>query len=225
MKLVLFDIDGTLLLMKGAGREAQARTMEHFFGSDMGVRRHPYGGKTDWRILSELLTAQGHTPAQVQNLLAPFQDAMAVELERILGDYPVMPCPHAHEVVAALRQRADVLLGLVTGNFGRTAQVKLRACGFDPAWFPVGAFGHESPDRNDLARLALERAAQHLGQTLAAPDVFVIGDTLADVACARAVGAVAVAVQTGFEHADLLHAAAPDYLLPDLTTFFAAVPV
>jgi phosphoglycolate phosphatase len=225
MKLILFDIDGTLMLVKGAGREAKARTMENFFGMDAGVREHPFGGKTDWQIMNELLLDKGYTAQAIIDAIPPFQQYMADQLTSIIGDYPLEVCPGAHDVVAALRQRADVLLGVVTGNFALTAPVKLRAAGFDPAWFPVGAYGSESANRDDLPCLAIERAIKHTGQHVDPQDVIVIGDTLADIQCARAAGAVAVAVMTGFEHRDLLAAANPDYLLPDLTTFFDVVPV
>lgn len=223
MKLILFDIDGTLMLVKGAGREAKARTMQTFFGTDAGVRTHPFGGKTDWQIMNEVLLDKGYTPQAIVEVIHTFQQHMAEQLTAIISGYPVEACPGAHDVVAALRQRADVLLGVVTGNFALTAPIKLRAGGFDPAWFPVGAYGSESASRDDLPRLAIERAIRHTGQPIDPQDVIVIGDTLADIQCARAVGAVVVAVMTGFEDRDLLAAANPDYLLPDLTTFFDVV--
>jgi phosphoglycolate phosphatase-like HAD superfamily hydrolase len=97
--------------------------------------------------------------------------------------------------------------------------VKLRAAGYDPAWFPVGAYGHEAMERNHLPPLALARAVEHYRQPIQPEQVMIIGDTPADVACARALGAKAVAVGTGFcERADLV-ACNPDYLIDDLSTF------
>lgn len=227
MKLILLDIDGTLVLVKGAGREAKARTMEEFFGTDAGVRTHPFGGKTDWQILSEVLegTHFDNTPEALSRLMAGYQARMAHHLEAIIGDYPVEACPGAHDLVTVLRGRSDIVLGLVTGNVAGTAPVKLRAAGFDPAWFVVGAYGSEALSRNDLPRLAMQRAERVTGQAFAPQEVIVVGDTVADIECARAVGAVAVAVLTGFETPEAIRAAGPDYLLPDLTHFLATVPL
>jgi phosphoglycolate phosphatase len=110
-----------------------------------------------------------------------------------------------------------VLLGIVTGNVSLTAPVKLRAAGFDPAWFPIGAYGSEALERNDLPALALERACRFCGHHLTPTDVTIIGDTEADIACARAIGARAVAVTTGFTSREALAAAQPDHLLDDLS--------
>lgn len=223
MKLILFDIDGTLLLVKGAGREAKAMAMVELFGTDAGARTHPFGGKTDWLILHELLEQHGYTADALGQMMAQYQARMGFHMAAIIGNYAVEACPGAHELVALLRERPDIMLGVVTGNVSTTAPLKLRAGGFDPAWFHVGAYGSESINRNDLSRLALERAVKLHGQTFQPQDVIVIGDTVADIECARAVGAVAVAVLTGFEEPDLLVAAQPDYLLPDLTHFLATI--
>jgi phosphoglycolate phosphatase len=225
MKLILFDIDGTLLLVKGAGREAKARAMVEIFGTEAGARTHHFGGKTDWRILLELLEAHGHTAESLGEVMAVYQERIAFHLEDIIASYAVEVCPGAHELVAALRGREDIALGIVTGNVSTTAPLKLRAGGFDPAWFCVGAYGSESTSRNDLPRLAVERACALLERTFAPQDVLVIGDTVADIECARAIGAVAIGVQTGFEEVEALIASKPDYLLPDLTHFLARVAI
>lgn len=227
MKLILFDIDGTLVLIKGAGREAKARTVEDFFGTDAGVRQHPFGGKTDWQVLYEALDSAGlpHSPDDLGAMMTQYQARMAHHLAQIIGAYPVEACPGAHALVSYVRGRPDLVTGLVTGNVASTAPIKLRACGFDPAWFSVGAYGSEALSRNDLPRLALERATVLTGHPFAPDEVIVIGDTVADIECARAVGAVAVAVLTGFEQPEAIRAAQPDYVLPDLTHFLDTVPL
>jgi phosphoglycolate phosphatase-like HAD superfamily hydrolase len=120
-------------------------------------------------------------------------------------------------------QRRGLLLGVLTGNVSATAPIKLRAGGFDPAWFPIGAYGSEAADRNLLPFLALERARQHLQRSITPEQVVIVGDTPADVACARALGAVAVAVLTGFSSREEITSAAPDYVLDDLTQFVEVV--
>lgn len=220
--LVLFDIDGTLLWPKGAGRESSQRAMREIFGSAAGIDRHDFGGKTDWATLLDLLAEQGYTHQDIAQVMPAYEQAMGRHLAAIIADFAVQPCPGAPELVLALRQRGTPL-GLVTGNVSTTAPIKLRAAGFDPAWFPVGAYGSESPDRGALSALAVERARRHFQRPVAPERVVIVGDTPADVACARAIGAVAVAVQTGFSSREALLEAAPDVLLDDLTGFLAAV--
>lgn len=223
IELILFDIDGTLLLPKGSGRASTQLAMMEVFQTDAGLDKHHFGGKTDWLTLNELLTAQGHTLDAIKTALPAYEIAMAQHLMRIIGDYPVEACAGAHAAVAELLRRGNPLPGIVTGNVKATAPIKLKAAGFDPDWFPVGAYGSEAHDRNELPFLAVERAEKHLGRKIAPEQVVVIGDTPADVACARALGAVAVVVMTGFTTRDEMIATNPDYLLDDLSTFFGDV--
>lgn len=224
MRLILFDIDGTLLLPKGVGREATRRAMLEVFGTSGDINGHHFGGKTDWQTLCELLAAHGYNEARIGQQMPAYEQAAARHMAQIIGDFPVQPCPGALEAVAELRRRG-LPLGLLTGNVSSIAPVKLRAAGFDPAWFVVGAYGSEAADRNQLAFLALERARHWLQRPIAPEQVVIVGDTPADVACARALGAQAVAVLTGFSSREVLSAAAPDALLDDLTEFFKVVPL
>lgn len=218
-RLILFDIDGTLLLTHGAGREATRRAMEEVFGISAGLDAHHFGGKTDWQTLAELLGPHGIDDQTIAAEMPAYNAAMGRHIRQIIGAYHARSLAGAHELVSALRARADVLLGLVTGNVGSAAAVKLRAAGFDPAWFPIGAYGHEARARDDLPPLALRRAVAHYGRPLAPADVIVIGDTPADIGCARAHGMVAVAVSTGFSSRETLLAAKPDHLLSSLADF------
>ena len=218
-RLLLFDIDGTLLWTNGAGRESTRLAMLDVFGTDAGLDQHVFGGKTDCQTLLDLLIVHGYSANDIERTLPTFHEAMTRNLERIIGSYDVRACPGAVALIEALRQRDDVMLGLVTGNVGRTAALKLRAAGYDPAWFPIGAYGHEAANRNHLPPLALARAVEHYRCAIQPEQVVVIGDTPADVACARALGAMAIAVGTGFcERADLI-ACNPDHLIDDLTGF------
>lgn len=220
MKLVLFDIDGTLLVTRGLGREATRRAMCDVFGTDEGVAQFVFGGKTDWGILVELLGQKGHTRASIGERLADYAHAMARHTRALLASFPpIEACAGGLELARQLDARADVLVGLVTGNLWTTAPIKLAAAGYDTDWFKIGAYGDESPDRNDLPPIALDRARAYSGWDLRPQDVIIIGDTPADVACARALGAVAVAVGTGFSERDALLASAPDYFCEDLTHF------
>jgi phosphoglycolate phosphatase len=224
-KLLLFDIDGTLLIGKGLGREAKAFAMQEVFGTDAGIRTHPFGGKTDWQILVEVLTPHGYTREQIGAQMAHYEQRFAVHMAALVAQFDVQACPGAHDLIAHLRQQADITLGIVTGNTSYTAPIKLQAAGFDPAWFAVGGYGNESDKRADLVRFALERAIKHTGQPISATDVIVIGDTVNDVTAAKALGAYTVTVFTGFEERDALIASNPDVMLDDLTTFLQHVPL
>jgi phosphoglycolate phosphatase-like HAD superfamily hydrolase len=218
-KLILFDIDCTLLWTHGAGRAAMKHAMLEVFGVNDGIDTYPFGGKTDWQSLVDLLAPHGYTYADIERIMPEYDGVMGRHLARVAADFNIIPCPGAHEVVAALHARPDTLLGVVTGNCRSSSPVKLAAAGFDPALFPVGAFGSEAMSRDDLPPLALARAVEHYRQPLAPPQVVIVGDTPADVQCARALGAVAVAVRTGFCKPGELEATAPDYLIDDLTGF------
>lgn len=219
--LILFDIDGTLVWTKGAGRASTRLAMLEIFGTDNGLDSHEFGGKTDWRTLVDLLGDHVHETMPVT--MPHYEEAVGRHLTQIAAEFPITPVTAALETVTELRRRGAPLPGIVTGNVSTTAPVKLRAAGFDPAWFPVAAYGSEALERNDLPLMAVERASRLLGRQIPPHEVVVVGDTPADVACARAIGAVAVAVLTGYSPRAALEESKPDYLLDDLTHFFPQV--
>lgn len=222
-KLLLFDIDGTLMTSKGATRKSNSLAIKDAFGVDVDVTNHPFGGKTDWQILGEVLAPFGILRDEIGEKMHLYEKAFAKHLAYVIKDFDVQTLPGALEVVAAMVAREDVLVGLVTGNTSLTAPVKLAAAGFNPEDFVVGAFGNESDDRNDLPRLALDRAITLTKQDILPADVLIIGDTLKDVDCARAIGAKVVTVFTGFEARENIINAQPDYMLEDLTQFLTHV--
>lgn len=218
-RLFLFDIDGTLLLTRGAGREAMWLAMRDIFGTAVTLDQHEFGGKTDWLSLVELLSPLGYSSEDIARIMPAYDAAMGAHLEAVAGRFDIQPCPGALALVTELHAQRDSQLALVTGNCRSTAPIKLRAAGFDPAMFPVGAYGSEAMSRDALPPLALVRAAAYYRREFAPEDVVVVGDTPADVQCARALGAIAVVVQTGFAQAADLKASQPDYLIGDLTAF------
>jgi phosphoglycolate phosphatase len=222
-KLVLFDIDGTLLVSKGATRKSNGLAIQDAFGVEVDTLNHPYGGKTDWQILRELLEPHGFSVTAIGEQMLHYERAFAKRLTDVIADFEVTALPGAHDLVNTLVAREDVLVGLVTGNTSLTAPIKLMAGGFNPTHFVVGAFGSESHDRNLLPRIALDRAISHSQQEIHPNDVIIIGDTTKDIDCARALGAVAVTVFTGFEARENIIHAKPDYMLDDLTQFLAQV--
>ena len=224
-RLVLFDIDGTLLISRGIGREAKRRAMRECFGLTGDLDNQVFGGKTDWRIVADLLAPHGFSEAAIGRAMPAYETVMARHMRAIRGGYRADPLPGAMGLVHALRERADALVGLVTGNTSKTAKIKLELAGFDPDWFRLGAFGNESAERADLTRLALERAGAVAGRAIMGGDAVVIGDTPADIQAARAIGAVAVAVCTGYAPRAELQGCDPDFLLADLSDFLDKVPM
>lgn len=222
-KLILFDIDGTLLISRGIGREAKRRAMLETFGEVGDLDNHVFGGKTDWQILADLLAPYGKTSADIGLEMPRYERIMARHMRAIQADFRADALPNALELVQSLHARADVIVGLVTGNTSMTAEIKLAMAGFQRDCFAVGAFGNEAAERAELTRLALRRAEKLAARSFAGADVIVIGDTLADIAAARAIDAVAVAVCTGYTPREQLRAGQPDFLLEDLRCFQAAV--
>ncbi len=215
-RLLLFDIDGTLLRTKGAGRHATREAMLEVFGTASRIDTHDFGGKPDWQTLIELLSDYGYDEARVGEYMPAFEDAMSRHLTEAVKTRPAHTLPGAMEAILAVRQRNELIPAIVTGNTGKSAAVKLHAAGYDPDWFVTGAYGSESVDRNALPPMALQRATAICNCELSPQRTFVIGDTLMDIRSAREMGAVAVAVTTGFTTREVLAAAEPDYLLDDL---------
>ena len=216
-KLVLFDIDGTLVLTGGAGIRAMNRAGESILGLSNLLDGVPVAGRTDWIILHDALKNAGHDLDD--DLFARMRDAHHEFLREEIrqpgkGVKDVMP--GVRELLPALQSRDDMSLGLLTGNFEEAARIKL---GHFDLWeyFRCGAFGDDAADRNALVPVAVDRArACGLGD-FAYSDVIVIGDTPSDVACARAVGAVPVAVATGTYSIDALRKTGAPIVLEDLS--------
>jgi phosphoglycolate phosphatase-like HAD superfamily hydrolase len=215
-KLVLFDIDGTLVLTGGAGVRAMDRALEEAFGRTPGLDGIPVAGRTDWAILADAV--QRHEQTLDTRLLEDLRDRyvryLAEEIQHPgTGRKAVMP--GIREILDALDTRRDVLVGLLTGNFEAGARVKL---GHFDLWryFRCGAFGDDAADRNALVPFAVRRAEACGLPAISPHDVIVVGDTPADVACAHAGAAVAVAVATGSSSMDELRTAGADHVFPDL---------
>jgi phosphoglycolate phosphatase-like HAD superfamily hydrolase len=211
-RLYLFDVDGTLVTARGAGRIALGRALAATYGTPGDLDGYDFRGKTDPRIVRDLMSTAGVPDAAIEARLPACWDAYVRELEALVGDGSrVEPMPGVAELVRALAARGDAVVGLLTGNIERGARVKLAPTGLWPL-FRVGAFGSDDIDRRRLPTIARARAAAALGHEIPFERVVVIGDTPLDVDCARASGARAVAVATGWHKADELAACAPDLL-------------
>lgn len=217
--LILFDIDGTLLLTAGAGRRAITAALADRLGAHDAWHQVRFDGKTDPQIVRELLEAAGDAAADDPEMIADVCERYVAyleeELERSPGATRVLP--GVMPLLDRLEQRGDVVLGLLTGNVVRGAGLKLRSGGLDPARFRVGAYGSDSAHRPDLPAIAAERAAPIFGRVPRGETVVIVGDTPADVTCGRAIGARAVAVATGSYTVTVLREAGARAAFDDLS--------
>jgi phosphoglycolate phosphatase len=213
--VVLFDIDGTLLLTGGAGRRAFERSFLTVIGRAESLASFSFGGMTDRAIARMGLEAAGEsvTNARVEALLEAYVAALHDELEK-RPNYRIMPM--AREVVTATRTHAHVAVGLGTGNLKRGAEAKLRHGGL---WelFDFGGFGCDHENRTELLRAGATRGAQKLGLPLASCRVVVVGDTVRDVVAAHGIQAECVGVETGGVSAQELRDAGAHAVFPDLS--------
>lgn len=217
MRLFLFDVDGTLIHARGAGRRAIARAMLEVYGTSGAVGGYDLRGRTDPRIVIDVLRAAGVADDVIHARLDACFARYVRELEALVGDgEAVTVMPGVPELVRGLAARADALVGLLTGNIEPGARVKLAPTGLWP-YFEVGAFGSDAIDRRRLPAVACARARALTGREFPFDRVVIIGDTPLDVDCARACGARSVAVATGSHSAGELLACAPDVFFDDFS--------
>jgi phosphoglycolate phosphatase-like HAD superfamily hydrolase len=214
MPILLFDIDGTLVRTGGAGKAAMEAGLLAEFGLAAVRDTVDYSGRTDRAIGRDLLSVHNIDPTPANQVR--LQNAYLSRLPDALRTHGGKVCPGITELLAHLRPRPGVVLGLLTGNVRNGAQHKLGHFGLWD-YFACGGFGDDHFDRDDVARTAVAEGRAHLGRDFDAGDVWVIGDTPLDVRCARAVGAKVVAVATGWHPAEELAAHNPDYLFADLS--------
>jgi len=217
MRLVLFDIDGTLLNSAGMGRASMQRALGMIFGSP-GNPSYRYDGKTDKQIVRDVMRMEGHSDEQIDSRM---DDLIELYLEGLRagaksGKFNVRPLDGIPEILDALEARNDVVLGLLTGNVEPGARIKLQAAGIDPERFRVNAFGSDHEHRPELPAIAQRRAGEHLGLELAGDRLVVIGDTPADIECGRSLGARAIGVASGHYTVEQLRQHNPYAVFPSL---------
>jgi phosphoglycolate phosphatase-like HAD superfamily hydrolase len=216
-KLVLFDIDGTILLTAGAGLRAILAALGDEVPDVQQLKRVRFDGKTDPQIVAELLELVGRPEAReserVRDLCRRYVGHLARELERPTSRTTLMP--GIPELLDRLEEEDGVLLGLLTGNLAEGAALKLRSGGIDPSRFRVGAYGSDAGHRAELPPIATRRAAPFFGREPTGAEVVIIGDTPADIACGEGISARAVAVATGSYSVADLAACAPHAVFED----------
>jgi phosphoglycolate phosphatase len=221
-RLVLFDIDGTILSAGRVAATAFRAALREVFGTSGPTNGVSFAGKTDPQIARELLTASG---VPHETAAASFPRVWEIYLERLereIGDHPVRVFPGVLPLLERVEQAAAGFVpGLLTGNLAEGARIKLSAAGIDPGRFPVGAFGSDHPERRELPAVAVRRARARTGRSFAGKEIVIIGDTPADIACGAHLRVRTVAVATGTHSLDELAACGPDHLFPDLSDLAA----
>jgi phosphoglycolate phosphatase-like HAD superfamily hydrolase len=224
-KLVLFDIDGTILLTAGAGRRAIVAALAGEVGDTPAFHDIRFDGKTDPQIVAEMLEAAGQPEPResprVRALCERYVGFLARELERPTARTTVMP--GVLPLLDRLESEPDVVLGLLTGNLAEGAALKLRSGRIAPERFRVGAYGSDSGHRPDLPAIAARRAEPIFGRVPHGAEIVIIGDTPADVACGAGIDARALAVATGAYSVADLTACSPHAVFSDLSGTEAVV--
>lgn len=214
-KLVLFDIDGTLVHTGGVGRSAFARTFEAEFNAYDGVKKVNFAGRTDKSLARELFDIH-RIPATPDNFHR-FFERYVFWLDYLITRGNGAACHGVREFIHELRSLPNPpMLGLLTGNIRLGAEIKLRHYGL---WdtFHLGGFADDHEDRNHIAVAAYERGRRSIGKNLKPEDVIVVGDTHFDVMCGRFIGAKVLAVATGGAKYDELKEHNPTWLVENLS--------
>jgi len=225
-RLVLFDIDETMIKSDGAGRRAITRALVSVFGITGDTDGVIMSGKTDPQICSEIMCNSGISADEINSKLptvfALYPPLLKEEIERSPG-YRLHD--GIKELLKALSSQAAARLGLLTGNIEAGARLKLEPFALND-YFPIGAFGCDSADRMDLPKIARQRAANFYKTAFGNREVVIIGDSVNDVRCAAGFGAVSIAVNTGKTTYAELEQCRPDFLfdtLSDTSSVMAAI--
>ena len=228
MRLILFDIDGTLLLSGGAGTRALNRSFQTLYDLDDGMEEIQVGGRTDPDIVREVLDRKGLQLDSAAELLSTYLGFLEEEIQASEG-FRVLP--GARELVQDLAQDSRFLVGVATGNVQEGARMKLDRAGLS-SYFAFGGYGSDAEDRTELIQIAARRGAELIaplapeiaarrGAELIAPlapeEVFVIGDTPRDISHGGRAGAKTIAVATGSFSVEALSSHDPDLVVPGLT--------
>lgn len=217
-RLILFDIDGTLLSADGAGKRAIHAALMEVFGVTGPIDSYSFAGRTDPEIVRDLMRAAGLGDAEITRGLPALWFLYLENLQREISRIRVTPLPGVAPLLERVeRAGGETVPGLLTGNIAGGARVKVDASGLGFARFRVGAFGSDHAERPELPAIAVERARRLTGIGYQGKEIVVIGDTPKDVACGARLGVRTIATATGRHPLDELSACGPDHAFADLS--------
>ncbi|MFH1740987.1 MAG: HAD family hydrolase [bacterium] len=216
MRIILFDIDGTLINSSGAGRRAIERAFAERHGLDGDLREIQFHGKADPAIIRdafELKLGRSPSVAEIDEVIEGLLRHLPTELQNSPG-YQILP--GVSEILDELHRRDDVVLGLETGNTERGAEMKL-AHGGIWHYFRCGGYGSDSAVRTEIVRHGIRKAVELAGPEEQIEEIWVVGDTPIDIEAGKAAGAKTLATATGMHDLELLRESEPDLALPNLS--------
>jgi phosphoglycolate phosphatase len=217
-RLVLFDIDGTLLSAEGAGARAVREAMLEVYGETGSIGGYNMGGRTDPQIVRELLTPVGYSVEEVEAGLEALWEAYVRNLRVEIAKAKVRALPGIPALLDRLEESGDpTVLGLLTGNVEEGARLKVDAAGLGFDRFRVGAYGSDHWQRPELPAVAARRAKEKTGLGFEGKEIVIIGDTPFDISCGAHLGVRTIATATGTHSTDDLARHNPDYLFDDLS--------
>jgi phosphoglycolate phosphatase-like HAD superfamily hydrolase len=214
-RLILFDIDGTLLSLRGAGKGSFRRGLEDIYGTAGPIDGWDFGGKTDRLLCHELLGAAGLPAHEIEAGIDRALARYLGYLEAALAVHPVDVHPGIVELLEILAGDPRVTLGILTGNVADGARLKLSAVGLD-GYFRLGSYGSDSANRRDLPAVAISRAHALTGTLYAGKEVVIIGDTPHDIDCGKVLANRTIAVATGTFSVETLRGHDPDFVFESL---------
>ncbi|MEL7058824.1 MAG: HAD family hydrolase [Acidobacteriota bacterium] len=218
-RLILFDVDGTLLRAGRQVRPIFTEALAETFGADVPLDGVDFAGKTDPMIVTELLRRAGLDAEAARERLPTMRRSYLRRMRERLDGGAMRVLPGVVDLLRRLSARDDLVVGLLTGNWRGGADVKLERCGLggvDGGFFVMGAFGDDADDRRGLVPVALERGSALCGRQLDSGDALIIGDTALDVDCARHAGVACLGVATGWTPRETLEAAGADFVFDTL---------
>jgi len=222
-KLVLFDIDGTLLHSGKVPRKAIGKAMEIVFGSRGAINGYGLAGKTDRKIIYEVMTKAGFDGETVLSKMSKVVNEYIRILRETLKPEDIRLKPGILPLLEELKSTQGVVIGLLTGNLEESAGIKLASANlfhfFALDGRLLGGFGSDAIERNEIAEIAVKRARQATGIAFKGKDIVVIGDSIHDVQCARHLNAKTIAVATGGTPIEELAAQNPDYVFQDFADY------
>jgi phosphoglycolate phosphatase len=213
--LLLFDIDGTLLQVDNATRQAINKTFAELYNLDNPRQNVPFAGRTDLGIFKDVAVALLGRPFKDGELNQVTGRYLSL-LPGLLADCPFRIMPGVLQLLPVLAAREDVILGLETGNLEKAAYMKLKRGGID-RYFSLGGFGSDSEERVEFVRIAIKRARNLNHGSIPDENIFLIGDSPFDISAGRKAGINTIAVCTGFADKSALQAESPVCILPDLS--------